>query len=572
MRPRPAHLLAPIFLGALVASAGASAAAPGAPPSQVILRWKPSTEAERYEVQIAADSAFARVVQSVTVEEPTYTWREYPATPHFWRVRVITASGRASAWSPARTIAVSLAAPTPLSPRAGAWVGVGARETPVSFSWQACALCLEYVLEVGRDAELAEPVATWQGRELEARLSLTGLGTFYWRVVGIDPAGQRSPSSAVVSLVLGLPAPTLLAPASGQRVSPELADAIELTWRPQPLARRWRVELRAGESALLATEVVEPRLVYTPTQPGSHTWTVTAVGEDGKAGAASEARPFFVELAVPVLLAPPPGAELHGPPLAGVDLVWAAVPLADRYTVELATDEAFTDIRASLTGADTRWRVEDVGAGTHWWRVRASSERDPATVTMSVSHFVWGREQPVEPVLPPPVEVLSQPSARSMWRLSARAGWEQSFAAFSSPHVGAAFGFSAPPGPWWLELRLGYGWESRRIRPPAATLQATTAVAHLVPLTLLGGAALELGGVTIYGGLGGGGRLVVVTANGETRAQLSPVGVLSAGARQPLGPGVVFVELDLSISRLDHRFVRMKTTGLLLAVGYGVDL
>jgi hypothetical protein len=65
---------------------------------------------------------------------------------------------------------------------------------------------------------------------------------------------------------------------------------------------------------------------------------------------------------------------------------------------------------------------------------------------------------------------------------------------------------------------------------------------------------------------------VVVTANGENRAQLSPVGVLSAGARQPLGPGVVFVELDLSISRLDHRFVRMKTTGLLLAVGYGVDL
>jgi hypothetical protein len=91
----------------------------------------------------------------------------------------------------------------------------------------------------------------------------------------------------------------------------------------------------------------------------------------------------------PALLSPTSGATGLQLP---VDLSWASVAGANDYTVELATDAAFTNLVASTTVAATTAQVGSLGAHTYFWRVTANgacSSVPSATFSFSVASGIF---------------------------------------------------------------------------------------------------------------------------------------------------------------------------------------
>jgi hypothetical protein len=94
---------------ALVAALAAGGARAEEPALRVVLRWQSIPGAEAYDLQIAADPAFARIELSLRVPVPGHRLGPPPAERQYWRVRSVDSTGRPGPWS--LTKAIEPAAP-----------------------------------------------------------------------------------------------------------------------------------------------------------------------------------------------------------------------------------------------------------------------------------------------------------------------------------------------------------------------------------------------------------------------------------------------------------------------------
>lgn len=100
---------------ALLAAAAAAAAPPGDEPAgRVVLRWQAVPGAAGYDLQIAADPAFARRLREVRVELAGYRLGALPEVRWYWRVRSVDAEGRPGPWSSTKTVEPLVRAPEPV--------------------------------------------------------------------------------------------------------------------------------------------------------------------------------------------------------------------------------------------------------------------------------------------------------------------------------------------------------------------------------------------------------------------------------------------------------------------------
>lgn len=88
---------------------------------------------------------------------------------------------------------------------------------------------------------------------------------------------------------------------------------------------------------------------------------------------------------VPVPTLPPDGDSIIGSPEV---FMWTASPGAVSYTVQIATDEDFTDIfiETSVSSNSTAFAVP-FADGVYYWRIKASPDTKIATAFSPVSHF-----------------------------------------------------------------------------------------------------------------------------------------------------------------------------------------
>lgn len=345
-------------LGALVLAAAASAQT-----ARIVLRWKDVAGARAYELQIAKDPGFVEIVLQTQTTTAGYRWEELPTATHWYRVRSFDQDGRASEWSPARTIAVDSAVPVQLKPDDGANFPCGG---PVTFELEPSKLVKEYVVELSATQDFARP-RELKGGSASFTASDLSPGAWWWRTRAVDvkdrAAGPGPARSFAVRLVAPKPKP----------VSDVLLGTpqVSLSWATVACAARWVVEATHDGKERVSIPSAQPALNFKTGLAGEYRWRVAGVDASGRTGEFSAEQLFRVKVPTPV-----PRAEVVQGRAA--QLSWAAVAGVAGYRVELLADDAETTL-ASGTVSGTSWRTPELKPGRYAWRVTARDAQGHAS-------------------------------------------------------------------------------------------------------------------------------------------------------------------------------------------------
>ena len=149
----------------------------------------------QYEVQVSSSQDFASYTSSGWLSWRTWD-REFGEGVYFWRVRARDNLGNLSAPSSPRSFRVDLtppAAPRLLYPPTGGWL----TSTSINLSWGGVednSLPVTYLVFVEDAADFSSPNLAVQTTANGLTASVTD-GTWYWRVIAADNAGNRSSPS-----------------------------------------------------------------------------------------------------------------------------------------------------------------------------------------------------------------------------------------------------------------------------------------------------------------------------------------------------------------------------------------
>ena len=263
------------------------------------------TEARSYIVQTATDSSFNGIIESVEVDQTTFTSFEetYPEGMVYWRVRAVDASGNLLDWSSTGSFDKKSPAPVLLSPD-----GTQDISGDIFFSWASLPFAAFYRVEVYKNhdtdagaANLAFQPATVGSRmvSLTNRLAQlppmpNGADPYVWRVRRIDAAGRNGAWSSWGHFKVVEPTTNLTSPPDNASVPP--SDAL-FTWSAVPGAESYRFERRVAGTFTSIEPVTTRALSWAPQAAitgGSWEWRVTPLDASGQSMTATTWRPFSV--------------------------------------------------------------------------------------------------------------------------------------------------------------------------------------------------------------------------------------------------------------------------------------
>ncbi len=224
----------------------------------IAFAWSELPATGLYDVQIASDRDFRRLVGAQRVQSPAWS-RQLEDGTYYWRTRGVDDSSRGGGWSETRLVAVKAGSPTPalVEPLPGSDV-----DAP-NFRWTRVDGLSEYRVTVSRDPEGKDVVATETTTNDTVTLGALDEGLYYWTVDGVSPdklyAARSEPGSFTfggatveredespkgprplelsVAMVLGGYTRSVSGPADGERDSGaqtfELRGAYEINERVQ---------------------------------------------------------------------------------------------------------------------------------------------------------------------------------------------------------------------------------------------------------------------------------------------------------------------------------------------------
>ena len=260
------------------------------------LQVPPQPGAVAWRWQVAADSAFSRLLQDVRTTGPVWVFTDLPDGAYHLRVRAADAQsleGREAAT--ALTLAARPEPPLQIAPPGGARVAAG-----VQLVWADLSGVPRYHLQVARDAGFRDLVLD--------RADITGSrfspepawspGTYHWRLASLRPDGSRGPFGDPGSFTVLEPS-ALAAPEVG-------GDTLRLQWSgPAGFQHQIQMARDAQFTDLLVDQVVDgASLALAPPAPGSYQVRTRLVLPDGSRGAWSAVQRF--DIAPPPPPPPPP--------------------------------------------------------------------------------------------------------------------------------------------------------------------------------------------------------------------------------------------------------------------------
>ena len=301
--------------------------------TEVPLLWQASQAAADYEVQLATSQDFAEVAQQARVAGTVYETPDLGAGAYYWRVRGRSTAGRPGPWSQAGAFRVSkaelLPSPPGLSPVAGFIVGPGVL---VPLSWQEVPQAAGYQIDVSRSADFGAKTLAVQTKTTAAGYDFMPdtVGTYHWRVRALDRYGRATPYSETRSFEVKaldlLPPPRLRGPYYFSIPPPAPVQAM--------LQRLWNAVVGAG----------------------------TAYGAEAN-------------------------AEVEN---GKVIIHWQQVTGATLYAVEVARDQAFTDVLIKQRLPVPTFTWPEARPGRYWLRAASVDARGrpgpyskPAAVTVN---------------------------------------------------------------------------------------------------------------------------------------------------------------------------------------------
>jgi serine/threonine protein kinase len=360
--------------------------------------WKCKPSAEAYQIQIAVGPKF------VSRENGTSDcgWHEnaLAAGTYRWRVRAL---GKGALWSDSREFTVTRKAaapvkPAPLalgrpaldesddkftlkfkgSPRDLASVAKAIVDYP-SFKWRPVKGAKKYLFQLSADKNFAKAVAEEKLSNTKFEWKSVTPGQYYWRVAALGD--KQGPFSERGQLTVLLPAPKLKTKYKFETLLE--GDKQVVNWPFVPLAEKYLVQF--GPKRDLAAD--EPQLTGAskfplPKKHGQYFIRVAAANADGEAlSAYSATSSVAVEpvatLDTPELKSPKAGAATvaRGGRVA-ISFEWSKIAGAERYIIELAGDEDFTEVIEKIPSMEISHVLRKLNAtGKIFWRVRAESRQ-----------------------------------------------------------------------------------------------------------------------------------------------------------------------------------------------------
>jgi large repetitive protein len=276
---------------------------------------EPGVEARQYRLQVDDEPNFQSPLETVIVDQTTYTSynNTYPEGPLYWRVQAIDGSNNSLPWSDTVSFrktspAVDLVAP------------VGNEQVSGNFPlrWTPLPYAGSYDVEVYRDGDTtgapANKVSSGSGNSEQVAFSpatpLPASPNFYtWRVRPVDAKGRPGPWTDLADpnarfRVVGA-APNLTAPQPNEFVA---GNDVLFTWESVDGASSYRFERRLA-GAPVAEEVTTPALAWAPTDTvanGSWEWRVSSLDAGNQVIATSPWSSFRVDASRPTVTSATP--------------------------------------------------------------------------------------------------------------------------------------------------------------------------------------------------------------------------------------------------------------------------
>ena len=358
------------------------------------LRWKASSGATRYHVQISSSAGFASPADESNTTALAYTPRVALADgTYYWRVRAGTMLEWGS-YSQSRSFVKDWGAsgtlqPTLLAPDAGA-----VRNAFVSddFSWTAVAGAARYLFEIDDNPFFASVDYSASAlANTHTPTSKLGNNTYYWRVTPVDRQGHYGTTSEVRSFTFSWSeSPTLLSPVHNA----VLTFVPNLEWTAVASAKQYNVEISTApdfSSGLLSYNTRNTR--YAPPEglanDQEYYWRIYAVDAVGNSGPHSEVRRFQMRWHLaPQLLWPMDNWTGVPHPV----FAWRPVPAAEKY--EIWIDESPQFATPTKKEIYTPWYTQsgnwDIGPIAYYWKVRGLDARGNTTPWSVTRTFSFG--------------------------------------------------------------------------------------------------------------------------------------------------------------------------------------
>jgi hypothetical protein len=359
------------------------------------LEWQPSEGAAYYRVELSTVPTFVPV-------EATYTTYNTLVTPadtfvhgtHYWRVSGVDADGHIGTLNSARYFTKNTDGPVLVSPGDNATIDIPTME------WEAVDGAAYYKIELSTASNFVPVIATYTTYNLGVTpVDALALGTYYWRVSGVDAGGHMGNNNWRRFTLVAQPPPTDPIP---QLISP--ADTATIATDP---FFSWSRMVGAADYRLIVSEYADFHATYdsvytdyssyTPSSAGSHDaypngtyyWKVQARNGSGTVIGTSAARSFTKQ--EPLLLTGPANGATGL--LVDPTFQWNQIVGAKRYRLIVSE---YADFHATYDSVYTDYNsYTPYSAGSHdaypngiyYWKVEAISSDNLVITTSEARSF-----------------------------------------------------------------------------------------------------------------------------------------------------------------------------------------
>ncbi len=272
----------------------------------------------------------------------------------------------------------------------------------VTLAWAQFSGAAGYDLQIATDESFTSPVQDLQGITSTSK-EISGLNygtTYYWRVRAKLTSGYSNYSDvwhfAVKTAPLGVP--VLLSP--GDK-SIDIPSSVTLKWQTVDNAEKYNLQVATdADFTAIVNDIKDinttEKEITSLNMGDSYFWRVQAVNSQ-ETGKFSDAWSFTTinPLAKPILSAP---ANNSKDQLTSLSLSWNSVAKADKYDLQVATDNAFTNTIVNENGLSTTSKEVTIlkYGTTYYWRVKAKN-----SMTSSEYSEVWNFTTRIAPLVSP---------------------------------------------------------------------------------------------------------------------------------------------------------------------------
>lgn len=357
--------------------------------------WSPVPGATSYRLQISGNIGFTTLAVNITTPNPRYTPTSASPLPDgtwYWRVRVeapAPASEYSLIMSFTKQWASATNAPTLTAPSDGATVSF--YDDPI-FSWQPVTGAASYRVQFATTASGFNSPLYNQTTLATSHQPVTKLanGTYYWRIVPLDPADREGWASEVRAFNVNYSqVPVLLEPADN--ATPTFTPTFR--WTAVRGAEKYRLQYSTDPNLLSSVTTVDTfNTTYTPStvlpNDVNYYWHVAALSGTS-VGVYSETRTFRKQWYIQPELLTPVNSYQH---TKDAFFSWTPVPSASYYKIEVNEINSFppgssgwslTTPNTFFVRPDWPWESKPIW----YWRVIPYDKNNNAGVSSNVSSF-----------------------------------------------------------------------------------------------------------------------------------------------------------------------------------------